>query len=130
MLAGNSPDALVAPALYFGALSLEISGREAVVTCIQRTADEQLDIVEVVNVQRKAEGRVPWLLTRKSVHQYHRGEDFRSWIYTEVEREELIKRVNRRFNYGRNLKVLAYHTNGTAGHLHMQIPAGRAWRMP
>lgn len=129
MVAGKTPDALVPVALFVDAVSLEVAGKEAIITGIVRTDAEQLTIIRLVNEQRKADGLPLWPETRKTVHQYFRGIDFRSWIYSDVQRLNIIDRVNKRFNYGRNLKVLDHHTNGTAGHLHGQNPNVTEWRM-
>ena len=129
MVVGDVVDLLIPAALYFCELSEGLFGNEPVVTGIHRKDLEQAHIIEVVNEQRLAEGLPPWSPSRKSVHQYWRGIDFRSWVYMVEQREELIVRVNKRFHYGRNLKVLAYHARGTAGHMHLQIPHGESWRM-
>ncbi len=128
VLVGCQPSLMLPVALLVDALSIEYAGREAIVTGIHRTTLEQADLIVVVNDQRLAAGKQPWSPTRKSVHQYWRGIDFRSWIYTEDQRTKIIGRVNEVFQYGRNLKVLAYHAAGTAGHLHGQVPHGENWR--
>lgn len=129
MIAGDQSDLLVTVACYVDAISVEITGLQAIVTMICRTQEEQDELIALINPQRIVNGLKPWSLDRKSVHQYLRGIDFRSWIYTEVQRNEIIRRTNKRFAYGRGLKVLRYHANGTAGHLHGQIPHGQTWRM-
>ena len=53
----------------------------------------QAELIEIVNAQRVAAGQQPWSPTRKSVHQYWRGIDFRSWIYTEAQRAQIIERA-------------------------------------
>ena len=129
MISGESPDALVPVALYGDAISQEISGKEAIITGIGRTDEEQLAMIRLINEQRKAKGLPLWPEDKKSVHQYFRGIDFRNWIYTTKERTKLIRRTNKRFIYGRGLSVLKSHPRGTAGHLHGQVPGIAEWKM-
>lgn len=107
-------------AALFESLSRELYGIEPVVTGVMRTAAEQAEIAKIL--------RTPG---SRSVHEFGRGVDFRSTIYTVSQRDELVARVNARFRYqaadGRLLKVLDYHSQGTGAHLHGQVPEGAIW---
>lgn len=108
-------------------LSMEIAGKPAIVTGILRTTPEQTQILAVMNAQRAARGEAPMSVSTVSVHQVWRGIDFRSTIYTAVQRIEIIDRINKMYEYGRGLKTLALHRDGTAEHLHGQVPPGTSW---
>ena len=113
---------LLAPVvLFINDVSLQVADREALVTQFWRPEVDQKAINELLG--RRA--------GRRSVHEFWRGADFRSWIYTWDQIQEIVRRVNATFEYrtnsGRVLKVLAYHVRGTARHLHAQVPTGAIW---
>ena len=113
---------LLPMALLVDDVSLQVAEVEAVMTHIVR-ADEE---------QKRLNALLGFRIGRRSVHQYWRGIDFRSWIYTPEQITEICDRVNSTFEYlsgsGRKLKALAYHQRGTGTHLHLQAPAGVIWR--
>ncbi len=119
---------LIPVAQYFELLSLECCHQSPIVTGILRNKAEQIALLEMRNSQRIAEGLEPLSTLTPSVHEHWRGMDFRSWIYTPEQIARLVAGVNGMFVYGGRFKVLAYHPRGSAGHLHMQVPASQRWK--
>lgn len=105
---------VVAVALYVDDVSQRVAGRQAVVTGIWRSPAEQ--------AQYGVKGA-------RSVHEFWRGVDFRSTIYSADQVDEICAEVNGVFRYSDKLVVLALHNKGTAPHLHGQVPVGRQWRI-
>ena len=119
MVSGERPSLLIPFALTVNLISIEVAGVPAVVTMIYREQYEQDYLLALMGVTTK----------RKSVHQFWRGLDFRSWIYTPRQRARICFLANEEFEYGGGKKCLAFHPRGTAGHLHGQIPGLTPWRM-
>ncbi len=63
-----------------------------------------------------------------SVHEAGRGVDFRSHALTGKHIEDICRRVNETFSYGRGFEALAFHSKGTGAHLHGQVPDAKHWR--
>lgn len=120
VVAGTASALLLPIAATFERLSIDLYGIEPIVTGVRRTAAEQAAIAKILGKPGA-----------RSVHEFGRGIDFRSTIYTVEQREELVRQVNRRFRYhagdGRLLRALEYHSQGTGAHLHAQAPEGVTW---
>jgi len=97
--------------VYADEASRWATGYDCVVTNILRTREEQEAICRLRNV--------PFYT---SVHQLWRGFDLEIANYTDEQAVAICSRVNHAFSYGRGKVVLAIHTEGTARHLHGQVP--------
>jgi hypothetical protein len=116
--------ALLPVIVYADWVVRKATGSDAVVTGIFRTAAEQIALI--------ARGQAAQGAT--SVHQVWRGFDLRSSGLTDAQLDDICRRVNAAFRYGASsagkiLPVMAVHTQGTARHLHGQIPAGARWQI-
>ncbi len=101
--------------LILATYSWYIFEKKIIITSIFRTQEEQ-DKYYSTNENYK---KKPW----KSVHQLWRGVDLRSYIYTDVEIQSLLKITNTiPYDLNRpNKKTAIYHNVGVGDHLHIQI---------
>jgi hypothetical protein len=120
---------LVPLALYVDDVSLRLTGKHALVTMIQRDTAEQLDLTDKRNAKLAVEGKPLVAVGTRSVHEFWRGIDFRSWIYDPDEIGAICRDVNAAFRYSDRLVALALHRYGSATHLHGQVPVGRQWKV-
>lgn len=106
-------------------LSMEIAGVEPLMTSLWRSESEQREIVAAANEARAAAGAAP-VGFRRSVHEFWRGADFSVRPYVGSQADEIVRRMNKIFDYGGSRSVALRHT-GTADHIHVQAPAAQRW---
>lgn len=129
MMQGTKPAFLVPVVVTFAAYSIDLFGVRPIITMIWRTRDEQKALLIQRNKEREEANLEPVSLAMRSVHEFWRGVDFRSRIYSDGQIDELCEKVNGLFQYGKGLQILAFHLRGSSVHLHLQVPGTSVWRM-
>jgi hypothetical protein len=107
-------------------IALAVAGIELTLTSVLRTAQEQQAICTAINNTRAKTGQPP-IQPYRSVHEFWRGADARSTSFAPEQAEEIARRANELFHYGGRFTVAAVHNQGTAPHLHFQVPRTACW---
>jgi hypothetical protein len=108
---------IVPVVLWADALAVSLGAPGITLTNILRTPQEQIDLCRQMGVE-------PY----RSVHEFWRGVDFSCAGLSDT-MTEIIGGVNLMYRYGGTFVVAAYHSAGTAPHVHLQVPNGSVWRV-
>ena len=102
---------LVPVVLYAAQITINDTGRQAMVTHIFRSDERQHALCHELGIAYYP-----------TVHSHWRGVDLRSRYLEDAMNEALCDKINEKFKYGRGKKVAIFHNIGAGPHIHLQCP--------